>query len=336
MLLSNREKSVDDNVAAMGCGVEEPLVQGEAGKSHVVLSPRRRLQHVQNANACNNSTNFFCWMQCLDIPSADQAQGYVNEGYSLYCLDPAILASSGNRVSNAAAPCRVGYVHNANCQGSWQPTAPGVVSADVKVDTDAVIDERFCYGGTSMYMDGFHWLDTACVIYLFPEWVLTTPGALVGASIGTLIAGILLEGVIQQRRQVVKRFRPGYSRLAVSAAFYGIQLTMGYFLMLVVMTYSGPLFLCVVLGLVGGHIFFTAQDAIWKGGKAKKTDKPGETTQHLCQGDCKKECTGYCAALENVEQPVHPEGECNCNSQTDDDDNAGVPEGGTPCCQNTL
>jgi hypothetical protein len=113
---------------------------------------RRRLQH-QDPSACNNSTNFFCWMQCLDVPNANQAQGYVNEGYSLYCLDPAILSSSNNRVSEAAAPCQNGWVHNANCLGSWQPTAPGVPAGTINVTAANATngqDQPFCYSGTTM------------------------------------------------------------------------------------------------------------------------------------------------------------------------------------------
>lgn len=64
----------------------------------------------------------------------------------------------------------------------------------------------------------------------------------------------------------------------------GVQLTIGYFLMLVVMTYSGPLFLCVVVGLVMGHAAFNARGAM-KAAAAKKdycrTDSdssPGDST----------------------------------------------------------
>lgn len=144
---------------ALGCGISEPNFGAELEPleedDHGAISKRRRLQH-QDPSACNNVTNFFCWMQCLDIPNANQAQGYVNEGYSLYCLDPAILTSSGNRVSEAALPCEEGWVHNANCLGSWQPTAPGVPAATVNVTADATnFEDPFCYSGTSMVRPSF-------------------------------------------------------------------------------------------------------------------------------------------------------------------------------------
>ena len=43
---------------------------------------------------------------------------------------------------------------------------------------------------------------------------------------------------------------------------YGIQLTLGYLLMLVVMTFSGPLFVSVIFGLLGGHVLLNVQDAV--------------------------------------------------------------------------
>jgi hypothetical protein len=143
-------------VSALGCGISDAPMMAWNGEDIVeIATMRRRMQH-QDPSTCNNVTNFFCWMQCLEIPNADQAQGYVNEGYSLYCLDPAVLASSGNQVSEAAAPCEDGYVHNANCLGSWQPTAPGVPAAVVNVTADpSALEQPFCYSGTTMASTAF-------------------------------------------------------------------------------------------------------------------------------------------------------------------------------------
>lgn len=232
---------------------------------------RRRLQHVENAGACNNRTNFYCWMSCLDVPQPKQTQGFLNEGYSLYCVDPSVLASSGNRVSQAVKPCTeagiVGAAMNSNCMGSWQPTAPGVptppiVRLDNNTSTAGLDEQPFCYGGTSMYMDGFQWSGTTCPIYLFPSLILSTRQALVLACLFTVLFGMALEWVIQCRRVTVQRFGPGYQRLCVSASFYALQLTMGYSIMLIVMIYSIPLFLSVVAGIVAGHVLFSAQDAL--------------------------------------------------------------------------
>ena len=42
-----------------------------------------------------------------------------------------------------------------------------------------------------------------------------------------------------------------------SAGTYMVQLTLGYLIMLVIMTYSAPLFIAVIVGLGSGHILFT-------------------------------------------------------------------------------
>jgi hypothetical protein len=323
----HREYGHEDTpeVVSIGCGPS--VVDDNQGSGIDVTPQRRRMQHATDATACNNSTNFFCWMRCLDIPKHEQAPSFVNEGYSLYCLDPGILASSGNKVSSAVEPC-LGFVHNSNCMGVWQPTAPGVVGQTVEFDAIPVDDPPFCYGGTSMYMDGFTWIhSTTCVIYLFPQWVLTTQGKFAAAAIGTFFFGILLEYAISQRRHVVSKLGPGYRRLATSAAFYALQLTMGYLLMLIVMIYSGPLFTCTILGIVGGHVLFNAKDAVF-GEKKKKSHTAGtkvseETASSSYKGDVETSTAG--------DEPC-----CSSKESEASDDNHGVPEGSTPCCQHTL
>jgi len=91
-----------------------------------------------------------------DIPDVDKAQEYIDQGKSLYCLEPAVLASS-QQVSSAVDSCTeigvVGGAMNEACLGSWQTTAEGVTSQVVRVDVSAQdLNEPFCYGGTSMYM----------------------------------------------------------------------------------------------------------------------------------------------------------------------------------------
>jgi len=237
-------------------------------KATSTSTSRRRLQMVDDASVCNNNTNFYCWMSCLEIPHRKKAATFINDGYSLYCVDPSVMASSGD-VSIAVEPCNeqgvVGAAMNTNCMGSWQPTVPGLPVQEVLVEPLNVDqDEPFCYGGTSMYMDGFQWVGKTCIIYLFPNWILSSAGKLVAACIGSIGFGCLMELLMSQRRNLLDTFPPGVNRLALSAVIYGVQLTMGYSLMLIIMIYSVPLFFSVVLGLVGGHILFNAKDALVK------------------------------------------------------------------------
>ena len=307
---------------SIGCSVSKDEVSDSfIQKVGEIAYPRRRMQHVDGPAACNNVTNFFCWYHCLDIPDYQKAASYVNDGYSLYCLDPAVLASSNNQVSQAVQPCADGFNHNSNCLGSWQPTAPGVHASTVEVNNTNSLDLQFCYGGTSMYMDGFHWQDTSCVIYLFPSWVLSTPGKVIAASFGSFVFGILVELIVSERRRLASLHEAGYRRLLTSGLFYGIQLTMAYMLMLVIMTYSGPLFLSVVIGLVMGHLLFNAKDALW----ARKSPAAAYVTAESRKSDDTAEIgKAACCPRETCNCPVEPE------SSLGDTD---IPEGPTPCCQ---
>ena len=177
-----------------------------------------------------------------------------------------------------------------------------------------------------MYMDGFNWLGTTCAIYLFPNWILDTAGKLWGACLGSMVFGALMEYVIGQRRTVVPNLPEGYPRLAVSALFYGLQLTMGYSLMLVVMVYSVPLFFSVIVGLVTGHVLFTAKDALvdtttTTSSKSEKSTASAETGRLEC--DCE-------------ERPLPSKATAtysSCCDPASEAEESDVPEGSTPCCQ---
>jgi len=377
--------SGDGSHVSIGCGA----VPEYLGLDQDAASPRRRLQHVNNPNDCNNQTNFFCWMSCLDIPDSENLDDYLDSGFSLYCMDPAVYAQ-GHSVADAVEPCPFG-VHNANCKGEWIATDPHVpgyhfhqhhesnstpghhnsstpghhntsTPDDQQDDNtpghhqqetpDGDFEDKWCYGGTSMYMDGFHWTHSTCVIYLFPEWVLSTRGKLVAASFGTVVFGALLEFVIFHRRRTISAFSPGYKRLAASSLFYGTQLTMGYMIMLIIMTYSGALFLSTVLGLVGGHIFFNSKDALFgKKDAETKALASTERTQHGVPSDETRFMTdssyqagdtimvdqesGVTSQLsDNNDCTDKPLRRCPCVPEEGED--AEVPEGITPCCQNDL
>jgi Ctr copper transporter family len=303
---------IDDDVS-IGCGVSSAsssLWSSNGGETRI---NRRRLQMVDDASACNNVTNFYCWMSCLSIPDAQNASEKMKDGFSLYCLDEAELATTNN-VTAAYKQCNTFGIHNDGCAGTWLPTVPDVPSQEVIVDeeTIAATPMKFCYGGTSMYMDGFHWTNPTCVIYLFPNWILSSAGLLTGASIGTIFFGIVLEAVIAKRRSVVQSFPLGWKRLTISTLFYGLQLTLGYLIMLVVMTYSGPLFMCVIFGLMGGHAIFNAGSG----------NVPNET---------------------KVDDTAMMDNETEVDQQNSGSDrsasaytNKEIPEGFTPCCQNSL
>jgi len=230
---------------------------------------RQRHLSMQDPSMCNNVTNFYCWMTCMDIPKVDQAELFLEAGYSLYCVEKSIMGSSGTSDSKTLATAHdacVG-VHNMACTGEWEKTVeavPAVVINVTAVESGSKIEYPFCYSGTTMYMEGFQWTQSStCVIYLFPSWVLNSIWKYFTAVIGTILLAIGLEKFIQQRRKAMASMEAGTARLVASAAFYGVQLSIGYMLMLIIMIYSVLLFLSVILGLVIGHVLFNAGDAIW-------------------------------------------------------------------------
>lgn len=329
---------------------------------------RRRLQHVGSPADCNNQTNFFCWHQCVNIPDSEHAESYVHDGYSLYCLDPAILSDTKS-IPEAADPCKGGFVHNSNCKGTWHETdedLPGYkLPYEVKEEGEEqsnstaaaatypipTIEDQYCYGGTSMYMDGFTWQGTTCVIYLFRSWILTTPAKFTAAALGSILFGIVLEFVLWKRRSVYA-LPPGKLRLCMSALMYGVQLSMGYFIMLVIMTYSGPLFICTVGGMMLGHICFNAQDSFAKQWIEKKSKKESEEVAAASEDECNvggtslsnTELGSYqngdndgsiengCCGTASAKSPPEQNGVATEKTKLTE----GVADGATPCCQYTL
>jgi hypothetical protein len=275
-----------------------------------------------------------------------------------------------NSIADAAAPCHNGYTHNSDCSGSWQLTDKNLAgyefpnhAAALKREKEAAgpagypspdDGDEYCYGGTSMYMDGFNWIGSTCVIYLFPQWVLSTPGKFALACLGSILFGIILEDVLWKRRAVYT-MAPGRRRLVLSMLVYGLQLTMGYFIMLVIMTYSGPLFVCTVGGMMMGHALFNAQDSYvkWKEGFATNSQDAGAGTSEM--GPTERRATELSDAYQNVKtssrnssevDEVEAGGCCGLGSTASPEKSYGItektklkesiPEGATPCCQYVL
>jgi copper transporter 1 len=237
---------------------------GAEQETSPALPAKRRLSMVPDASYCNNSTNFYCWMTCQDIPNKQNAAQLMKDGKSLYCLDTSALFKYGGDVAEAVSPCEdpetgtPGGAMNTNCIGSWQPTAPNVPAQDVIINSTQPFDAQpFCYGATSMYMEGFQWRGVVCVVYLFPFWIISSQWKMIASCIATIFLAVLLEGVIFARKAFVNRLPRISVRIFVSTLMYGCQLTLAYFIMLVVMTYSVPLFVSVIVGLMTGHLGFS-------------------------------------------------------------------------------
>jgi hypothetical protein len=123
-----------------------------------------------------------------------------------------------------------------------------------------------------MFMDGFSLngggSNSPCVALLFRSWSLHTPALMALGFFATFIMGASIEAFASLRRKLQSpgfcnchNIAPPKSR-ALCVALYSIQVTVGYLLMLVSMTYHFVLFSAVILGLVFGHVAFGAASPV--------------------------------------------------------------------------
>ena len=181
-------------------------------------------------------------------------------------------------------------------------TAPGAKPMDKtckwecteesKDDEDDDLKSDFCNGATDMYMSGFEAAGTdrrnPCVILFISSWTLDTRLKFVVACFGVAFMGFLIELLVCIRRRLTSRKRLSPYLLAprpsirqwTSILLFGFNLFLGYLAMLVAMTYSIELFMCVIIGLMVGHACFNSKAAV------------GETVDPCCAPSQNPICRG--------------------------------------------
>lgn len=259
---SDKQTSQEVDIA-IGCGNDYHDSNKNDLSPHIITSNyrRRRLQHVGGQDDCEGSSSYFCWLSCVSTPNdGHSVDHHLTSGDSLYCLDESILDSTGNltlAVEECSDPVTgvAGGIMNEACHNVWYPTTHGVQSYLTPHSNyhNQTGERKYCYGSTAMYMQGFEWEGTTCVAILFSSWVLSSRGVLIAACFGSALLAILLEFVIRYRRSLLAKLENNKKRVIASASIYGVQVTIGYAVMLIVMTYSGPLVLSIILGLAVGH-----------------------------------------------------------------------------------
>eukprot|EP00551_Chaetoceros_affinis_P010194 CAMPEP_0203675228 /NCGR_PEP_ID=MMETSP0090-20130426/19602_1 /ASSEMBLY_ACC=CAM_ASM_001088 /TAXON_ID=426623 /ORGANISM="Chaetoceros affinis, Strain CCMP159" /LENGTH=693 /DNA_ID=CAMNT_0050541355 /DNA_START=232 /DNA_END=2313 /DNA_ORIENTATION=- len=281
------DHSSSENGVVIGCGTENVSQETIDNNNRIDISSeslskrkRRRLQHVGNQGDCDGSGGYFCWLSCLSPPKNDDKsiEDHFEDNKSLYCLDPYILGTTGNLTlavneCNEPVTGRAGGVMNEACGNYWHQTTEGVQSYLTPGDEQSKSKgEKYCYGSTAMYMQGFEWEGTTCVVFLFTSWVISTRAAMFGACIGAILLAILTEIVTRHRRSLLNRITRPRMKVFSSAFLYAIQVSLGYAVMLLIMTYSGPLVLSVILGLSSGHLIIN-----WDARKADNIKLEGTT-----------------------------------------------------------
>jgi len=213
-------------------------------------------------------------------------------------IAPHVGCGAGRRMSGQE-DCKAGQLwcwnkcmatncsHGAVCQnpaGQLWPneTNPGKEEAKAMCPTCSAVCENetakagYCNAGNavSMSMTGFLGdVDASggCFILLFSPWVLDSRLKFGIGCVGTMLAAIAVEWLVSLRREVLSRDSYkvwlGQAYPLAWGLVYTAQVTLGYLLMLIAMTYSSILFLMVVLGLGLGHMLFN-----WRAPVAETSD----------------------------------------------------------------
>lgn len=132
------------------------------------------------------------------------------------------------------------------------PQEAPVLSRDSFCNTAAHVD---------MYMSGFtstHSRDRPCIVLLFKGWRLDSAFKFAVACFAVALMGIATQGLIAVR-PIVQQRASGMSSLAirsVESTMFGVQVALGWFMMLVAMTFSTELFCSATGGLIAGHFLF--------------------------------------------------------------------------------
>lgn len=133
----------------------------------------------------------------------------------------------------------------------------------------------YCTGsGLAMNMIGFQTSvddSSVCLNFLFPTWTLDSAMKLAFGWLGTFSMGIFMQYLMFYRDRVKssQELEATFGRYAslVGTFLFGIQTVIGYFVMLITMTYSAELFSAVCVGLMVGYHIFVVQ------AMAKNVDK---------------------------------------------------------------
>lgn len=190
-----------------------------------------------------------CWMALKDVCVPRCADGQLQQ-----CLLGDLTEDGcGPNVMNPACKFRCPVPIEAPVKNETAPPqAVPVVSQDSFCDTAAHVD---------MYMSGFtstHSRDRPCIVLLFKGWRLDSALKFALACITVVLMGIATQGLIALR-PIVQQRTSGMSSLSirsVESIMFGLQVTLGWFMMLVAMTFSTELFCSATGGLIAGHFVF--------------------------------------------------------------------------------
>jgi solute carrier family 31 (copper transporter), member 1 len=147
----------------------------------------------------------------------------------------------------------------------------------------------FCTGTGRVMLPGFQNAASGgpCILFLFVGWAVDSPFKYVIALFASFFMGFSNEGFSLLRRRMSIWFHDKTEFLKILTSFvYGVQMTIAYWMMLLVMTYEIGVFLCLIFGLFVGNFVFSLKVLQGTTSKTEKSEPEllGGTTP-CCQGN---------------------------------------------------
>ena len=253
------------------------------------------------ANCTSNSE-----MVCLDIIELEECDPDIhNPNCELVCLEvpEETTKSPDDTICGTDASSPDDPTQSPSTDDSTRsPSQPDKVPAA----------ELFCNGiGIDMYMQGFEVSgkgENQCIMLFFEAFTLDSPLKFGFGCVFVFLLGLVIEVLIAFRRSLTQRATASPDGLTLAwqlaiLSVFALSLVLGYLAMLVAMTYSVELFLCVVAGLVVGHGVFNLGTPV------------GETVDPCCASQNIATKNVETAKPEVPIQPVEVEKGC-CKDET--------------------
>ena len=143
-------------------------------------------------------------------------------------------------------------------------------------------ESAFCNGGGRVMLPGFQFSpddDSFCIKYLFKAAVVDTQGKYAAAIVATFFLCIALEFLRLGRQRLVQGnlsyVENNFSELGIdilNAFSYMAQVTIAYWIMLLVMLYEAGIFIAIVLGLGTGYFMVLRSKRSMNKNKAQAED----------------------------------------------------------------
>jgi len=248
---------------------DSSLVNGGAVNSDILPGCRTLLDQGitmfggvpgSSCTAEDGSDGIYCWKACVSVSSLDCGQD------EAVCFDPVNNVEVDGTQMCPENPMSICEVQCADGGGDDDGGGGGGGGGD----------DGFCSGpGSTMFMDGFHWVlggDALCLNFYFTAFTMSSAFSFCVGIVGVICMGISVEAIGAFRRKVHKgeaKKGRGTSRRFYLASLQFAQSLAGYVLMLSTMTYSIEMVLAASLGLAIGFAIFNL-----KGGKGTKGARP--------------------------------------------------------------